>query len=81
MKIRIPGTGIEAEVVSDEETEKASMTICVRVADMPVGHFAGDLFATCSVCGALVRHRPYAPKAPPKVCMQCAAGLIERGVQ
>lgn len=78
MKFRIPGTGIDAEVVSDEETEKAALVICVRVEDMPEGEFLDDILTVCGVCEEPIRHRPHVPKTPPKVCMQCAMEIMDQ---
>lgn len=58
--------GVEAKVTSDAEAENACMVVCGRISG-----FQDDVRTTCSRCGAMVFHRPYAPKRPPKVCGGC----------
>ena len=67
-KVRI--AGLEASVVSEAESEKAGVYICADW-DGPA-YFADDLKATCAGCGRAVRHRPYGPKTPMKLCAGCA---------
>lgn len=58
--------GIEVTVASEEECEKAAAVVCG-----PNSYFADDVRAQCEACGAAIVHRPYVPKGPPKICMQC----------
>ena len=68
---------LRPKVVSDAEAETASMVICMRVADLPVGYFKDDVITDCALgCGFQIRHRPHMPKRPLKVCMQCAAASM-----
>jgi hypothetical protein len=67
---------ITLDVVDQAAAEACDAVVCVRIADMPVGHFPDDVIVDCALgCGFQVRHRPYMPKAPPKVCMQCGLDL------
>jgi hypothetical protein len=52
------------------EAERAPFIICMAWSDPPV--VADNVRAACMGCGRTVQHRPQAPKAPPKVCMDCA---------
>lgn len=63
------------KVVSEEEAETADAVVCLRKADDP-GYFQDNLTGTCNDCGAEVVFRPTAPKAPIRICVQCA---MERG--
>jgi len=71
-KVRI--AGIEAEVVSDAKAETADYVVCVPW-DGPA-YFPDDCLAACSVCGRAIRHRPYVPKTPPKVCIFCLEATL-----
>lgn len=64
-KVRI--AGLDVEIASDEECERATFVICG-----PTSYFVDDVHTTCAFCEVPVVHRPYAPKAPPKICMRCA---------
>lgn len=54
------------------ELPAGAVVLCMRVADMPVPAFAGDLIGSCMTCGLPVRFRPYMPAELPKVCSVCA---------
>lgn len=70
MKIMIDG--VPVEVVSDEEANLAAFVVCVR-ADSPAAEvFDDNETGVCSRCGAAIVFRPYMPKGPPKICLQCA---------
>jgi hypothetical protein len=64
-------------VVSDpEEMEQAEAVIC-----MPDGegqYFDDDVRTVCARCGVRIHHRPYQPKRPPKICLECAASAAEQ---
>lgn len=71
-KLRI--AGLDVEVVSTAEAERASVTVCVPWSWK--SDFADDMRSACVACGVDVRHRPYAPVKPPKVCLSCAPDWI-----
>jgi hypothetical protein len=73
MKVRIGP--IEANVVSNEVAETADIYVCADW-DGPV-YFTDDLKASCAMCRRAVRHRPYGPKRPMKLCMKCGLGWAE----
>jgi hypothetical protein len=50
------------------------LVVCMR-ADGP-DYFRDNEFGDCSRCGVRIKFRPYVPKEPPKVCMQCARSLV-----
>jgi hypothetical protein len=74
-KVRIGG--FEIPVVSNEEAEEVDFVVCSRVGPSP---FSDNLESTCSFCGAAIMHRPYIPKKPPKICLECAVERMEGGL-
>ena len=62
-------------IVSAEEAEAADAVVCLRKSGDP-GCFQDNLTGLCNDCGAEVVVRPTAPKAPIRICVQCA---MERG--
>lgn len=67
------GLAVDLEVHSEAECEQCSMVVCA-----PTGYFPDDVHTVCAQCGTAIVHRPYAPKAPPKVCLRCATALLEQ---
>lgn len=65
--------GIDVHVVSDDEAEKAGALVCMRKGALTP--FNDNLEAPCSACGETVIFRPHSPKAPPKLCLECAIGM------
>lgn len=62
-------------VVSQEETEAADFVVCLRVgASSP---FTDNVTDVCAHCGHAIFYRPYMPKKPPKICIECAVELGE----
>ena len=62
--------GLDMTVVSDQQAEQAEMVVCMLEGfDSP---FTDNLTGPCARCGRTVIFRPHVPKAPPKVCMECA---------
>lgn len=66
--------GITATVMSEERCEQAAMVLCVRLGTP--SPFTDNQVAPCALCGFAVIFRPYMPKAPPKVCMECALAMM-----
>ena len=75
-QVRLPGLP-PITVVSEAEAETADMVVCMR--NGAGEYFSDDIRTTCAVCGGGIHHRPHAPKTPPKVCMECAVALAEKG--
>jgi hypothetical protein len=48
---------------------KADYVVCVLKTAPAV--FDDDEFGVCSVCNREIRFRPYMPKEPPKICIEC----------
>ena len=71
-KVRI--AEVEASEVPDHEAEQSDLVVCVLESG-PV-YFPDDVRTVCAGCGAAIRHRPYVPKKPPKVCVLCAPGWL-----
>jgi hypothetical protein len=73
--LRLPGRIVDKpiKVVSDAEAEECDFVVCMRDADQPVALFPDDVHGLCAVCLAPIHYRPHVPKAPPKICLQCAA--------
>lgn len=69
--IHLPG--LPPVTVSDEKAEQAPYVICAP-AEGPV-FFSDDVLTTCSFCGCAIRHRPYMPKRPKKICPTCSLTL------
>ena len=66
------------KIVSAEEAETADAVVCLRKADDP-GFFRDNLTGTCNDCGVEVVFRPSAPKAPMRICLQCAKDRAQGG--
>lgn len=62
------------EVASEDRAEQAKIVICALA--IPPYFFHDDVFTVCADCEVAIRHRPHAPKKPPKVCMECACVRI-----
>jgi hypothetical protein len=58
-------------IVSDEEAEKADFVVCVRSPGPK--YFPDNEYGHCVVCGHLVTFRPYMPKKPQRLCLECFA--------
>lgn len=61
--------GHPVKVVSDGEAETADVVVCVRVGTP--SPFTDNLTGHCLHCGHEVLYRPYTPKKPPKICINC----------
>lgn len=61
--------GAPINIVSDEEAETADVVVCVRVGTP--SPFTDNLVGHCLHCGHAILYRPYVPKKPVKICMQC----------
>jgi hypothetical protein len=68
-------TEIPIDIVSGEEAEQADIAVCVLATVKTP--FTDNLIGVCSDCGREVQHRPHLPKAPRKICMDCAAKLMK----
>lgn len=66
-------------IVSDEEAEEAEFVVCLRAAEDPKA-FTDNEHGACAHCGEGIIYRPYMPKRPPKICLQCAGDLANRGL-
>ena len=58
------------EVGTQEEGEDCDYVVCVRVTS-PLA-FPDNLMGICCKCGYAIQYRPHAPKAPAKICWECA---------
>jgi len=61
--------GVPVTVLSMEEAAKGTYWVC-GYATGPV-FAADDVLTVCALCGIGVRHRPYAPPKPLKICIGC----------
>jgi hypothetical protein len=68
--MRVTIGGLELEIVTPEQAARAAVCVCA-LWDGPV-YFTDDVKAACGGCGVAVRHRPYIPARPTKLCMACA---------
>lgn len=63
--------GVPVTVVSSEEDAKnATLVVCMLWNEGT--RSPDDVAAACWGCGAKLRHRPYMPTRPPKLCLTCA---------
>ena len=60
--------GLKVEVRSVAECEDADLVVC---ADESLSAFPDNVHTTCAWCTRPIVHRPYVPKRPPKVCLDC----------
>jgi hypothetical protein len=68
--------GVNVNVVPDSVAESCDLAICADW-DGP-RYFPDDVRAVCAGCGKALRHRPYMPKKPMKMCMECGLGWVTR---
>jgi hypothetical protein len=64
------------EIVDDDEAEAAHYVVCGRLTTpllMP-----DNLIDLCLKCGEAIQHRPHTPRAPPKICVECALAVVRR---
>lgn len=57
-------------VVSDEEAEQCAAVACARDVGQ-VTPFDDNEKGICSLCNHPIIFRPYVPKTPPKICLEC----------
>lgn len=73
---RVNLAGVDVSIVSSGEAlEQVSYVVCGDVSNFP-----DDVHTRCS-CGAAIVHRPYAPKKPPKICLNCYITLSAEGTK
>jgi len=70
-------TSIPIDIVSNEEAEKADFVVCLRIG-MP-SSFTDNEYGKCAHCGHGIFFRPYMPKKPAKICVQCLNDLAIGG--
>lgn len=70
--------GLPLKIVDDDEAEKASLVVCVRAGKEQERFKADNIYADCADCGCPITYRPYVPKTPPKVCVECAIKRAEQ---
>ena len=63
------------KIASPAECEEADYVICVRFGTPTP--FRDNVLDVCCACGQPIIHRPYVPRHPPKICVQCAAAKID----
>jgi hypothetical protein len=62
-------------VASAKDCEDASYLVCV-LATM-TSPFTDNERGVCSICERAVIFRPYAPKRPPRICIDCMIELVK----
>jgi hypothetical protein len=76
MSRKIYIAGVPVNVVSDEEASQMDFVVC-----MPLGSptpFDDNETGACCNCGCAVIFRPYVPKGPPRICLQCAIERVQQ---
>jgi hypothetical protein len=68
--------GLDIEIVPYETADRAAYVVCVPWSTPAIFH--DDIRGTCVACGVTVRFRPYMPKTPPRICVECALGLARK---
>ncbi len=63
-------------ICTDAEAEAADFMLCARLEDDP-GTFTDNHLGNCCVCGAVVIFRPYMPKTPKRICLQCMPAVMK----
>ena len=61
------------KVVSEAEAETVDFVVCCRVG--MATPFDDNVFDVCAHCGHAIFFRPYMPKRPAKICVECATDL------
>jgi hypothetical protein len=59
----------------DADAEKAEFFVCARDRGQRDKVFADNQSGICAHCGHPIYFRPYAPKRPTKICIECAVDL------
>lgn len=76
----MPG-GLLIDIVSAEAAESADLVACARWSDVQKGvpgTLPGTIKGACARCGTPIGWRPYIPKRPEKVCIDCVERDAER---
>ena len=63
-------------VITSQKAETVDYVLCIP--DEGPAYFPDDVHTTCHFCERPIRHRPHAPKRPPKICTRCAYALMEQ---
>lgn len=61
--------GLIARTASTEECEDATYVVCCR-AGVP-SPYPDNVSGTCGICAHAVYFRPYMPKTPMRICLEC----------
>jgi hypothetical protein len=69
-----PGT---VEVVSAEQAEEADLVVCMRLGSP--SPFTDNELGVCHDCQHPIIFRPYVPKKPIKVCLECMGDRVKAG--
>lgn len=64
-------------ICSAEEAEESDFIICVKASCATP--FTDNETGACFDCGEPVQFRPYMPKAPGKLCMECFYDRVRGG--
>jgi hypothetical protein len=62
--------GVPVTFATTEEAEGCEFLVCVEWTTPPL--FRDNIRSTCGGCGTPLQHRPYAPRKPMRVCVECA---------
>lgn len=65
---------MKVEFVTPEQAEEMDVLVCVPWTTPPL--LPDNQRGTCAMCQGRVQLRPYAPKRPMRVCVDCAPGVI-----
>ena len=63
------------KVVTEQEAEAVDFVVCMREGGFTP--FDDNVKGVCAHCGHAIFFRPYMPKTPPKICVECASELAQ----
>jgi hypothetical protein len=63
------------KLVDDDAAERADFVACLKKVN-DTGAFSDNEEGVCSKCGEVVIFRPYAPKKPARICMECVTEML-----
>jgi hypothetical protein len=66
------------EIISPSEATSADVVVCVLYRAEDGLMLPDNVLDRCSECHRRVQLRPYVPKQPKRVCVECLPGVLER---
>jgi hypothetical protein len=76
--LHVDGIKTPIEVVPERTAEESDYVVCVLKSHQAI--FDDDEFGICFACEREIRFRPYMPKNPKKICIECLASKLRENV-